>query len=207
MTPRNEEQFKEIRDQRREQLRTAAIQVFSQKGFSAAKISDITSQANLSHGLFYHYFASKEEMYIEVIRVILNDFIEIVEEADGLSRPALGKMQWLTDITHSGTIQEGVYRHILVMQALYSEYLSEEVKHEIVALYKQAVSGISDIIHQGQTEGDFIEGDPHELATYHLSLAHGLLLWNAKTDRPLALSSDRVLRQLMKFDGRGGTDE
>lgn len=110
MSPRNKEQFKEIRDQRQLELRRSAIQMFSKKGFAAAKISDITSNANLSHGLFYHYFASKEELYIEVIRDILYDFIEVVEEATEFEMTALGKMEWLTEATHSGSIREGVYR-------------------------------------------------------------------------------------------------
>lgn len=204
MTPKNEEQFKEIRDQRQQELRRSAIQLFSQKGFAAAKISDITSHANLSHGLFYHYFTSKEDLYTEVIQEILQDFIEIVEEATELPTSALGKMEWLTDATHSGSIREGVYRHILILQALYSDHLNEPVKLEIVALYKRAVDGISAIIHEGQEEGHFIEGDPEELATYHLALAHGLLLWNARTDNPVELSTDKVLKQL-KCSGNEGT--
>jgi AcrR family transcriptional regulator len=206
MTPRNEEQFKEIRDQRQAELRKSAIQLFSQKGFVSAKISDITSNAKLSHGLFYHYFNSKEELYIQVIQDVLHDFIGIVEEASRLKTSPLGKMEWLTDMTHSGSIREGVYRHILVLQALYSDHIEEKVKLEIVALYKEAVDGISAIIKDGQQEGQFIDGDPDELATYHLSLAHGLLLWNARTENPVELSTQKVLRQLLK-PGNGGAHE
>ena len=207
MTPKNEEQFKDIRDQRQQELRRSALKLFSQKGFAATKISDITSNAKLSHGLFYHYFESKEDLYVKVIRDILHDFIQLVEAAAKRDATALGKMEWLTDITHAGSIREGVYRHILVLQALYSDYVNEPTKNEIVALYKEAVSGIARIIHAGQKEGFFIDGDPEELATYHLSLAHGLLLWNARTDQPLALSTDKVLRQLKLNKDKGITNE
>lgn len=81
--------------------------------------------------------------------------------------------------------------------------MNELTKQEIVALYKEAVDGIGSIIKTGQEEGQFIEGDPDELATYHLSLAHGLLLWNARTENPVELSTDKVLRQLKKV-GDGG---
>lgn len=200
MSPRNKEQFKEIRDQRQQELRRSAIQLFSQKGFAATKISDITSNAHLSHGLFYHYFKSKEELYREVIRDILYQFIELVEEAEELNLSALGKMEWLTNVTHSGSIREGVYRHILVLQALYSDQLSEPAIQEIVALYKESVDGMSRIIQRGQEEGDFIDGDPYELAMYHLSLSHGLLLSNARIENQVKLSTDKVLRQLKKGD-------
>lgn len=202
MSPRNKEKSKDIRDQRQQELRRSAIQMFSQKGYAAAKISDITSNAHLSHGLFYHYFKSKEELYREVIRDILYDFIELVEEANRLELSALDKMEWLTEVTHSSSIREGVYRHILILQALYSDHLNDSAVKEIVALYKEAADGIVNIIQTGQEEGDFIEGDPHELAMYHLSLSHGLLLSNARMEHQVKLSTDKVLRQLIK----GGTN-
>lgn len=207
MTPRNEDQFQEIREKRRQELKSSAVQLFSKKGFADAKISDITSHANLSHGLFYHYFSSKEELYIEVIRDVLQDFIHVVEKAERRPGTALDKMEWLTDITHSGSIQEGVYRHILVLQALYSDHLNEPVKHEIVALYKKSVDVIAQIIAQGQQEELFISGDPAELATYHLALSHGLLLWNGRTDEPLELSTVKVLRQLTRRQSEGKQHE
>ncbi len=207
MTPKNEEQFKDIRDQRQQELRRSALKLFSQKGYAATKVSDITSNAKLSHGLFYHYFESKEDLYVKVIRDILQDFIKLVAAATERNSTALGKMEWLTDVTHAGSIREGVYRHILVLQALYSDHINEPTKSEIVTRYKEAVSGIAHIIHEGQQEGYFIDGDPEELATYHLSLAHGLLIWNARTDRPLALSTDKVLRQLKVNTDKGLMNE
>jgi AcrR family transcriptional regulator len=44
----------------------AAKQVFEEDGFLDARISDIAERAGLSHGSFYTYFASKEEVFREV---------------------------------------------------------------------------------------------------------------------------------------------
>ncbi len=44
----------------------AAKDVFEQDGFLDARISDIAERAGLSHGSFYHYFDSKEEVFREV---------------------------------------------------------------------------------------------------------------------------------------------
>jgi len=44
----------------------AAKQVFEEDGFLAARISDISKRAGLSHGSFYHYFDSKEQIFREV---------------------------------------------------------------------------------------------------------------------------------------------
>jgi AcrR family transcriptional regulator len=50
----------------RARLLTAAKEVFEQDGFLDARISDIAERAGLSHGSFYHYFESKEEVFREV---------------------------------------------------------------------------------------------------------------------------------------------
>jgi AcrR family transcriptional regulator len=50
----------------RARLIDAAKQVFERDGFLDARITDIAEQANLSHGAFYHYFDSKEQIFREV---------------------------------------------------------------------------------------------------------------------------------------------
>src|SRR5271155_5456762 len=50
----------------RARLVAAAKEVFEEDGFLDARISDIAEKAGLSHGSFYHYFESKEEVFREV---------------------------------------------------------------------------------------------------------------------------------------------
>ncbi len=50
----------------RARLVDAAKAVFEEQGFLDARVSDIAERAGLSHGSFYHYFDSKEEIFREV---------------------------------------------------------------------------------------------------------------------------------------------
>lgn len=50
----------------RARLLEAAKAVFEQDGFLEARVSDIAERAGVSHGSFYHYFDSKEEVFREV---------------------------------------------------------------------------------------------------------------------------------------------
>jgi AcrR family transcriptional regulator len=52
--------------QTRARLLEAAKQIFEEHGFLEARISDIAERAGLSHGSFYHYFDSKEQVFREV---------------------------------------------------------------------------------------------------------------------------------------------
>ncbi len=53
----------------RARLIDAAKVVFERDGFLEARISDIAERAGLSHGSFYHYFDSKEQIFREVADV------------------------------------------------------------------------------------------------------------------------------------------
>ncbi len=50
----------------RARLLESAQAVFAETGFIEARISDIAERAGLSHGSFYHYFESKEQIFREV---------------------------------------------------------------------------------------------------------------------------------------------
>jgi len=54
----------------RARLLDAAKLVFEEDGFLAARISDIAERAGLSHGSFYHYFDTKEEIFHEVVNAL-----------------------------------------------------------------------------------------------------------------------------------------
>jgi AcrR family transcriptional regulator len=56
--------------QTRARLVAAAKEVFEENGFLDARISDIAERAGLSHGSFYHYFESKEEIFREVAATV-----------------------------------------------------------------------------------------------------------------------------------------
>ena len=54
----------------RERLVEAAREIFEEQGFVEARISDIAERAGQSHGSFYYYFDSKEEVFREVAAAV-----------------------------------------------------------------------------------------------------------------------------------------
>ena len=65
--PRTEEQYEEIRESRKAQIMDTALELFASGGFHETSISKIASNAGISKGLMYNYFASKEELIKEII--------------------------------------------------------------------------------------------------------------------------------------------
>jgi AcrR family transcriptional regulator len=56
-------------DARRDQILRVAARLFSQRPYSDVSVSDIAGEAGIARGLLHHYFGSKRELYLEVVRI------------------------------------------------------------------------------------------------------------------------------------------
>ena len=56
-------------DERRDQILRAAARLFGRRPYSDVSISDIAAEAGTARGLLHHYFGSKRELYLEVVRI------------------------------------------------------------------------------------------------------------------------------------------
>lgn len=55
-------------DRRREELITAALELFSRRDAEHVSIDDVASAAGASRALVYHYFGGKQELYVAALR-------------------------------------------------------------------------------------------------------------------------------------------
>lgn len=65
--PRTSEQYEEIRKSKKKLIMDAALELFGADGYHQTPISKIAEKANISKGLMYNYFKSKEELLLGVI--------------------------------------------------------------------------------------------------------------------------------------------
>lgn len=56
-------------DARRDQILRVAGRLFGERPYSEVSISDIAGEAGMARGLLHHYFGSKRELYLEVVRM------------------------------------------------------------------------------------------------------------------------------------------
>jgi AcrR family transcriptional regulator len=82
----------------RRRLLEAAKEVFERDGFVHARISDICNSAGISHGSFYTYFVTKEEIFSEVAESIEQDLLTLEPapaDADPVERIRLANEHYL----------------------------------------------------------------------------------------------------------------
>jgi AcrR family transcriptional regulator len=73
-------------DARREQLVALGIEIFSERPFDEVSIDDIAAAAGISKGLLYHYFPSKRDFYVAVIRSAADE-MQVLTEPDPALEP------------------------------------------------------------------------------------------------------------------------
>jgi AcrR family transcriptional regulator len=85
-------------DERRAQLLKLGQDMFSARSYDELSIDEIARAANISKGLLYHYFPSKRNFYVEVIRSAAMDLMGAAnppEEGDLADRLAYGVDSYL----------------------------------------------------------------------------------------------------------------
>lgn len=197
--PRTEEQLHVIREKTRTKILDAATRVFTRRGFAAASILDIAQEADISVGLIYRHFKTKEELFGTLLK----------QAADGLagvksffSQPLAPEQLFqnftdeiVDDLTHN---DEFAAFMILVTQSFMTEDFIPEVR-ELNKQNKAMVRKVAKIIENGQKSKVFKKGDPVAMALYYFSSIQGLAETKfALKGRFVTPTSDMILGFLIK---------
>ncbi|WP_342534551.1 TetR/AcrR family transcriptional regulator [Lysinibacillus sp. FSL K6-0057] len=176
--PRTEIQNLELREQRREEILNAALKVFSRRGMVATKISDIAKEAHLSHGLVYHYFKSKEEIFTLLVKRAAESSGQIIERAHLQDGTALKKLTWMTEqILHSLSEGQQILLFLIMIQASTSDAVPEEVKQFLTSEeFKSPVSSLIPLIVEGQQCKEIVQENPIKLAVSYYSFIQGFAI-------------------------------
>ena len=87
--PKTKEQFEKMKDKRLNSILDSSLYLFAAKGYDAIKTDDITDYIGCSHGLIYHYFDSKEELFQTLMKKKVEILVfDIVKDVDLSLDPA-----------------------------------------------------------------------------------------------------------------------
>ena len=175
MAPRSEEANVQIKDDRQKQILSSALKVFIHKGFAAAKMSDIATEAGISYGLMYHYFQSKDEIYAELVRDAVDSSRHVIQQLKADDLEPIDKMRALVAriFKSVGQQQSAGYYFVLMMEAMTSgAYPIQAIEHAHGP--ERPFDMLVHVIEQGQLKGQIAQGDPAELVQTFFSAILGL---------------------------------
>ncbi|HKY77724.1 MAG TPA: TetR family transcriptional regulator, partial [Acidimicrobiia bacterium] len=145
--------------ERRQQILDESSRLFAERGYHPTAVADIVDALGVGKGVFYWYFESKEDLFLEILASSSQDLrrrqqAAIGDEPDPLRRIELGiraSMQWFRD-----------NRHLFNL----SQFAATEERFATVLRQNDAVA-IDDItrhLKEAMSDGAIPDQDPTMLA-------------------------------------------
>lgn len=164
---------KQQRVERREQILNCSLDLIISRGYEAMKIRDIARQLNISTGLFFNYFESKEKVYEELVKIGLSGPEGVLK----FNVEGIGPIELFEKITQAvfeslKTYSLTAKMFLLMNQTMKSDSAPEGVKRLLANF--DAVTPILPVLTRGQQLGEIKPGDPAALAVAYWGAVQGI---------------------------------
>ena len=174
---------------KRRQIIDAAVVEFQQKGFSGASMDRISARADVSKRTVYKYFASKENLFFEIVEIFSEYFAEMAEiqyDPDRPIRDQLIDLGWAEgEILMSSEIMS--MARMLISETLRNPELACEAQGKI-----DKTKAFNTLMRGAAETGQLDLHDPDAAASEFLALIKGKAFW------PVMLGADIVSRDEMR---------
>ena len=173
--PRTKEQFAEMRDASNQKIRSAAIRLFAEKGFAATSIDEIAEAAELSTGMVYRHYKSKEALFSSLIERAGKGNRDMVLRMESNDNPREIFDSIAADIyAHMMDGEDFANLMLLITQGLLSKSLPDW--NALIDSDIQTMKAGEKLIRRGQKMGVFCEGNPREMIISFFAYIQGLFM-------------------------------
>lgn len=164
MLPPGEPKFRRRPADRPEEILAAALEVFAERGFAAARVEEVARRAGVSKGAVYLYFETKEELFRAVVTRSIAPNLSQVASLAAVEAPfeptvrtvfAMISQRMASDWRMSGVIK-------LVIAESRNQPELAQIWHE--AMTAPALGLASRLIEAGQKQGVVRPGDARYFA-------------------------------------------
>ncbi len=140
---------------RPQELLDAAIELFAEKGFAAARTEEVAARAGVSKGTLYLYYPSKEELFKAVVRNKLSSLIAEGEElAAGFAGPSAELLEqlMLTWWQRVGATDASSIHKIILSEVRNFPEIAQFYTDEVIVPAERLFGGV---IRRGVARGEF----------------------------------------------------
>jgi AcrR family transcriptional regulator len=150
----------------KDRIYSAAIELMDRKGFENITIADISKEAGVSVGAFYHYFTSKNDILAEIFRKADEYFsTQVIDGLKGKSIPE--KIVEYFDHYAKFNVSSGVE----LTQQLFNPKIKFFLKKD-----RPMLTILADLIQEGQEKKEIrADEDPEELSRLLFVMARGVV--------------------------------
>ena len=149
-------------DDKRRRILQAAVKVFAQKGYHAARVSAIARGADVADGTIYLYFRNKEDILVSL-------FDEVMDEHLQSARLELAAVQGaparLEAIARHHLRVLGTNRDLAVVFQVELRQSTQFMERFTASWLQDYFALVGEVIEEGEREGTLRSGLPRKVAT------------------------------------------
>jgi len=163
MLPPGPPKFRRRKADRPDEIVAAALEVFVEKGFAAARLDDIAARAGVSKGAIDLYFATKQDIFRAVVETAVAPNIKLMRDLAQTPTPFADRVRQFAAITGPVAAHSpigGIVKMILSEARNFPELAS--IWHE--RTIDPVLTLLCEIIEQAQARGEVRPGDPRLFA-------------------------------------------
>lgn len=158
-----------------QRIREAALELFSQRGFSAVTTKDIADATGFNPALIYYYFGSKDELFRHAVTLAVESaFEQFRVSRQGLEHPRDIINGWLD--TH--IIQYDAIAKLIMISIDYAKTSKRRsrIDEAIHRFYDEEREVLRQTLSAGIASGDFRKIDVGETATFISTYLDGVFV-------------------------------
>ena len=173
----------------RDKILDVALQEFSRRGLSGARIDAIAAESGLNKGMIYYYFGSKEDLYVAALEESYRRFRQIESDFHLEKLPpveALGALVGASFDFHAAHPE--FIRMVMSENINHGEYIRKIP--ELRAINRSAITVLDSLCRRGIADGVFrADVDPVDL---HMTIS-ALSFYNVSNRHTFSFIFDRDL--------------
>jgi AcrR family transcriptional regulator len=170
--PRTEEANQRIREEQRAKILDAAWRAFAKKGASAT-MAEVAAEADVSYGLVYRYFSSKEAIFKALVEQMLQSGTLRVQNLLGQPGTPGERLTFLiTKILEVRRERSDAF--LLFQHVMSDETMADDLRKRLRERGQAYYDGMRQLIVEAQASGEVVASDPDQLVVALLAYLDGL---------------------------------
>jgi AcrR family transcriptional regulator len=151
--PPTRPRLRERYDRRREEVISAAAEVFAKQGFHATSVQDLTEATDLTAGGLYHYIGSKDQLLVQ----ICNDLMEpLLGQAHAIIAEKSPAEEQLRRLVRAWLLHVEDHRHHMLVFQQERHVLERGAQwRQVRQQRKQFEEILADVLERGEHEGAY----------------------------------------------------
>jgi AcrR family transcriptional regulator len=159
----------------RERILNAALTEFARHGYDATGVAEICAAASVTKGAFYHHFAGKQALFLELLDAWLQAVDEQLQRANTATESFPLRLQSMAQAAQQ------VFVDAQGQVPMFLEFWAQAARdpttwQATIAPYRRYRSWFAQIVAEGIADGSLRAVDPAAAAQVIVALAVGLLL-------------------------------